>query len=132
MQKSYQAYKKNQVMTVSSDRLLLMLCDGLVRFIRNAETAMENGKIDETNKNLIKAQDILSELMVSLDRNAGDFADNLFEIYEFLYHRLVEINVQKDLAGLHQTLEMALHLQEMWNEVVKAAGAEKVRAVATQ
>lgn len=132
MYKPYQAYQKNQVMTVSNDRLLLMLCDGLVRFIRNAESALTDGKIDEANKNLIKAQGILSELMVSLDRGAGSFTDNLLEIYEFLYHSLIEVNIKKDQEGLQHILEMALDLQEMWNEVVRMVSMEKEYEVDAQ
>lgn len=130
MQKSYQAYQKNQVMTVSNDKLLLMLCNGLVRFIKNAQSAMNAGKVAETNNNLIKAQGILSELMASLDRDAGDFAENLFAIYEFMHRSLVEANVRKDGHQLQQILDMAVDLQETWNQVVQAANSHKSQTAA--
>lgn len=125
MHKSYQAYQKNQVTTVSSERLLLMLYDGLVRFIRNAYDALGEGKIAEVSNNLIKAQAIIGELMVSLDRNAGDFADSLFSIYDFMNRSLVEANIKKDMDQIGNVLEVALDLQEMWNEAVRALSTER-------
>ena len=125
MQKSYQAYKKNQVMTVSGDRLLLMLVDGLVRFIKSAQAALASGNNGEANNNMIKAQEILSELMTSLDKSAGDFAENLFSIYEFMLQSLIQANVKKDEHQLSQILDMAVELQETWNQVVKTAHMEK-------
>ena len=56
MERLYQKYQKNQVMTVSNEKLLLMLFEGLVRFIRSAQSALGEGDIAEVSNNLIKAQ----------------------------------------------------------------------------
>lgn len=120
MPKSLNIYQKNQVMTVSKEKLLLMLCDGLVRFIRNAVSAFEKGNYEDINKNLLKAQAIVSELMVSLDRGAGEFAENIFSIYEFIHSGLMEANMKKDARQLQDLLKLAIAIQETWNEAAKA------------
>ena len=125
MERLYQKYQKNQVMTVSNEKLLLMLFEGLVRFIKSAQSALVKGDIAEVSNNLIKAQSILCELMASLDRSTGKLADGLFGIYEFMYRSLVEANVKKDEDKIQQVLEMAVDLQETWTEVARILSLEK-------
>jgi flagellar protein FliS len=125
LERLYQKYQKNQVMTVSNEKLLLMLFEGLVRFIKSAQSALVKGDIAEVSNNLIKAQSILCELMASLDRSTGKLADDLFGIYEFMYRSLVEANVKKDEDKIQQVLEMAVDLQETWTEVARILSLEK-------
>ena len=41
------------------------------------------------------AQDIVAELMFSLDRDVGEIADNLYQLYDYIFNRLVEANVSR-------------------------------------
>lgn len=125
MRKLYQAYQKNQVMTASNEKLLLMLFSGLVRFIKSAQSAIKNGDIAEANNSLIKAQAILSELMASLDRSVGKLAEDLFAIYEFMHRSLIEANIHKDEDKVQEVLEMAMELEETWSQAVRALTTEK-------
>lgn len=119
MDNTFRLYQKNQVMTVSNDKLLLMLCDGLVKYIKNAICGFDSGNIQEINTNLLKAQSIVAELMASLDREAGEFADNLFQIYEYLYRGLMEANVKKDSSHIQELLGLAMEVQETWSAAAK-------------
>lgn len=120
MQKSFEVYQKNQIMTASNEKLLLLLCDGLVRFIRNGVSALEEGRIEDINTNLLKAQAIVSELMVSLDREAGEFAQNLYLVYEFLHRGLTEANIKKDAHLIQELLGLAMDLQGTWIAVARS------------
>ena len=127
MQNPFGVYQKNQVMTVSGEKLLLMLCDGLVRFIRNAITASEKEDIQEINTNLLKAQGIVAEMMASLDTGSGEFAQNLFQIYEFLYKGLIEANVKKDAHLMQEMLSLAVSVQNTWSEAAKAVNSDRTQ-----
>ena len=112
-------------MTVSNDKLLLMLCDGLVKYIRNAVSGFDCGNVQEINTNLLKAQSIVAELMAALDRESCEFADNLFQVYEYLYHGLIEANVRKDPCHIQELLELAVEVQETWSAAAKILSTGK-------
>ncbi|NLK00894.1 MAG: flagellar export chaperone FliS [Clostridia bacterium] len=121
MQKSYQAYANNQILTASQDKLLLMLFDGMVRFTKNAAQACGEGKIEETNANLVKAQGILTQLMGNLNPDTGEIAGNLEQIYDYMHHQLVQANIKKDGSMIDEVHGMAMELREVWREAAMDA-----------
>jgi len=96
-----------------------MLYDGMVRFIKNAVAACGEGNIEATNKNLLKAQSILFELMGSLEHEAGEIAENLLLIYDYMQRRLVEANIKKDVSMMEEIKGMAVELREAWQRSIK-------------
>ncbi|MFS8652347.1 MAG: flagellar export chaperone FliS, partial [Caldibacillus sp.] len=67
MANPYQAYRRNAVNTATPGELTLMLYDGCLKFIRLAKEAINNNDIQAKNTNIQKAQNIITELMVTLD-----------------------------------------------------------------
>lgn len=113
----YDVYKNNSVNYASKDQLLLMLVDGAVKFAKRAELAMENKNIEETNKNLIKTQNIFTELASSLDTKVGDWAVQLFKVYRFINDRLIQANIKKDIEILREVLPLIEEVRDLWHEV---------------
>ena len=91
----YQQYKNMQIQTASQERLLIMLYEGAIKFINQGKLAFQDGKYDIGNECIKRAQDIVSELMSSLNFESGEVANNLFVLYEYIYHRLVQANIKK-------------------------------------
>ena len=112
------SYLEQMVESAGKDRLLLMLVDGAVKFIRRALFAVEKGKLDEVHTNLVKAQNIYVELVISLDLDAGDFAENLAMVYQFLYNLLIEANMEKDEGKIRAALKLAEDIAALWKETV--------------
>lgn len=117
----YNAYKQNTVNMASKDQLLLMLVDGAVKYTKLARLAIEKRDIPRAHKELIRVQDIFTELMVTLDRNAGEVAENLFNLYEFIKRRLAQANIKKDVAIIDEILPLIEEVRGMWHEVSKKA-----------
>ena len=117
----YNAYKQNKVNMASKEQLLLMLVDGAVKHTKLARIAIEKRDISATHKELIRVQDIFTELMVTLDRNAGEVAENLFNLYEFIKSRLVQANIKKDVSIIDEILPLIEEVRDMWYEVSKKA-----------
>lgn len=115
----YKAYRQAAVETAAPEKLVLMLYDGAIRFIGQARGALDNGNLAEVNRLLLKAQDIVMELMVSLDRSAGKIADNLFLVYDYIYWRLVQANVEKDHAKMEEAKSMLAELREAWAQALR-------------
>jgi flagellar protein FliS len=116
----YQQYRQQQVNTASQEKLLLMLFDGAIRFCRSAVQALEEKQDEKAHTNLIKAQNIIEELISSLNFDY-DIAQNLYSLYDYLYIRLVEANMNKDSAIIEEALRFLTELRETWAEVAVKA-----------
>ena len=127
----YAEYKRTQVETASPERLILMLYDGAIKFLVQAKLKMAGNKkdpktIEEINKSLIKGQNIIYELIKSLDmEQGGDIAANLFSLYEFMLNQLVIANIEKNPEPVTQVISMIKDLRATWVEVIKIQQKEK-------
>ncbi|MBU5454612.1 flagellar export chaperone FliS [Caproiciproducens sp. MSJ-32] len=110
------AYKNNSVNFASKEQLLLMLLDGAVRFSKMAKQALEEKNIIESHKNLVKVQDIFTELMITLDTSAGEWAKQLYSVYDFIKNRLFEINLKKDLKMMDELMPVIEDVRNTWHE----------------
>ena len=63
----YQQYQYNSIMSASPERLLIMLFDGVLKFVKLARKDIKEKNISGANYNLGRAQDIILELNHSLD-----------------------------------------------------------------
>ncbi|MCS7233738.1 MAG: flagellar export chaperone FliS [Synergistetes bacterium] len=115
----YEQYKQTQVQTAKPEQLLLMLYDGAINFLKKAKKAIEDKNIPEAHTFLIKTQDIIIELMVSLNMEVGEIAMNLFRLYEYMHYRLVEANVNKDVKPVDEVLKMLQDLRDAWDMAIK-------------
>jgi flagellar protein FliS len=92
-----------------------MLYEGAIRFSESAKDALQQGDHFVKNTNLQKAQNILIELLSSLDRQKGqDVAKNLHNIYQFLYQELIRVNIEDDAKGLENCIRILRNLLESW------------------
>lgn len=104
-------YRAQAVETAGPAQLLIMLYDGAIAAIARAEHAIdsgEKGSIEVVNQELTRAQDIITELMLSLDHErGGPIAGNLSGIYQFCLEMLTDANMEKsdrNLPGVKQHL----------------------------
>lgn len=112
------AYKTNEISTVSQTRLIVMLYDGAIRFLNIAADNMTPRKYDLVNNNIIKAQDIITELMLSLNIEEGkEVANNLLSIYVYIKKRLLEANMKKDSAIIMEVVQLLGQLKTAWDEL---------------
>lgn len=113
-------YQQNSVNTASKERLLLMLLDGLVKFIRQGLTGIEEKDIKKSNTNLTKAQSIILELMATLNMEAGgEISRSLSLLYDYMHRRLVEANIKKDADIAREVLGFAEELKETFEEAYR-------------
>jgi flagellar protein FliS len=128
------AYKEIQIKTANQIRLIVMLYDGAIRHVNLAIDAFAEGhrRYDAINAHIIAAQDILSELMASLDfEKGGVLAKNLFSLYSFMNRRLLDGNLKKDPAPLAEVKKMLGDLREAWDEISTRKGLEENASPAT-
>ena len=121
--KAHRQYQRTQIETASPTRLIVLLYDGAVRFGTLALEAMQAGNIEEQHNNLLRMQAIVSELMSSIDREAGgEVAQNLFRIYVHSMEQLIHANLHDDAAALESVLTEISELREAWIEIDRLHG----------
>lgn len=120
MANPYQAYQKQAVTTSKPEDLTLMLYQGMVKFIRMSKIALQNKQLEECHTYNLRAQDILTELMVTLKMEYPVSA-SLQSMYDYMKSRLIEANLKKDPAILDEVEEYAVELTETWQEAMKQA-----------
>jgi len=114
-------YLEQMIESSSREGLVLLLVDGAVNFIRRAVIAHERERYDEINNFLIKAQNIYLELVLALDLDAGEFAENLGLVYQYIYNLLIEANIGKDIEKIKQGLSLAEKIRDLWKETIEKA-----------
>ena len=114
----YQSYKQNSVNTASPGELTLMLYNGCLKFITLAKKAIDDGNVEAKNTNLIKAQNIIHEFMVTLNMDIK-VSSELMVMYDYLHRRLVEANVKSDLAILEEVEGFVTELRDTWKEAIQ-------------
>ena len=113
------SYRETQIKTASKGKLVVLLYDGLIRFLDIALENLPKKRYDLVNENLLKAQDIVSELMMSLNFEAGDISNKLLSIYSFFNSKLIEGNIKKEQAPIAFVRRMSSDLRDAWNEISK-------------
>lgn len=112
-------YKKNQIETASPKQLVVLLYEGAIKRVRLAELAIEKNDITKANTNILKAQDIVTELMVSLNHQNGAnaIASELHVLYSYMINQLIQANIQKDTEKLVGTRNLLSELRDAWASI---------------
>ena len=129
-------YQTQSILTTNPGNLVLMLYDGVVRFLDLAVEAGkepdETARIQKMHTNIVRAQNILIELRANLDFEAGgDYARELDRLYDYYLRRLLHANLHKITAPLSEVIGLIGQLRSGWAEMLLKQGAgEPVRSVA--
>lgn len=115
---AYNTYKNNEVTTAPRKKLLIMLYEGAIRNLKLAEISMESNEIEIVNNCLVKAQDIILELMTTLNFEVGgNIARNLYSLYDYMFFKLVNANVKKDLQSIKEVKNLMEELRDTWKQI---------------
>ena len=118
MNNPYETYKQTQIQTANQGRLIVMLYEGAIKFLNSAIAAIKEKKYDEANNNIIRAEDIVTELLVSLDyEKGGDIAKKLASIYIYINQQLLEANITKTIQPIEVVVQLMMDLKESWEQI---------------
>ena len=114
----YDQYKHTEINTANQGKLIVMLYDGAIKFCNIAIENMQPKTYDIANINIIKAQDIINELILALNMNdGGDVARNLFNLYIYFKKQLLEANIQKNSDILKNVVKLLKELRDAWDKI---------------
>ncbi len=138
----YEKYRQVQVTSANPASLILMLYDGTIRHLQQArakipdlDTAEVDKKmklLEEVTNHLIIAQKAIGELKRSLRLDVWEGAENLYALYQYLFFRLVDANMQKDIKPIDEVIKIMTELREAWAQAAqnlrKTAAATPTRS----
>ncbi len=112
------AYQENRVTTQTPGRIVVMLYEGAIKFLKQAVAELDAGRYIEKGKSINRAVDIIQELSFTLNMEAGgEIAENLRRLYTFMQDRLFQANIRKDAAMIRDTIRLLEELNEGWKAV---------------
>ena len=100
-----------------------MLFDGYLRFTTAARRSFEETDFTKRNEgvnnNLIRAQNIVTELQSSLDMSVpGELPGTLYRLYDYVLHQLQQSNLQKKEEPIDEADKVISELREAWAEML--------------
>jgi flagellar protein FliS len=112
------AYQDSSITTQSKGRLIIMLYEGAIKFMKLAIKEIEAGNDQAKSQYINKAQDIINELNVVLDMDAGgEIAANLRKLYCFMRRRLSEANIKRDPQIIREVIKLMEELNQSWKAI---------------
>ena len=112
-------YQDSAIGTQNKGRLIVMLYDGAIRFLKLAIMEMEKNNYETKGRYINKALDIINELNVVLDMDTGgEIAINLRQLYNFMNRRLSEANVKCDPEMVRDIIKLLEELNRGWKAIV--------------
>lgn len=112
------AYQDVAVSTQSKGRLVVMLYDGAIKFLKLAIKELEAGNYATKGQYINRAQDIISELNAVLDMDAGgEIAENLRRLYGFMSRHLNQANMKRDPQRIQEVIGLLQELNQSWKAI---------------
>jgi len=112
------AYQQTAIDTQSKGRLIVMLYDGAIKFMKLAIRDLEAVDYAGKGQYINRAQDIINELNAVLDMDAGgEVAQNLRKLYVFMSRRLGEANTKRDPQMIREVIGMMEELNQSWKAI---------------
>ena len=123
--KAWQSYRQVATQTASPGQLVLLLYNGVIRFLEQARLGFgqdDPKEFNETiNNNIQRAQAVIQEMNQSLNMtDGGEFASRMRGLYDYFDRTLHESNMMKTEAGINEVLRHVGVLRDAWAEMLQA------------
>ena len=127
-----QNYLRTKVLTATPEQLQLMLYDGALRFGEQARVALREKRYEDSYRLISKVQKIIAELSVTLKPEvAPDMCKKLAALYTFVYRKLIEANIDHQLASMDEALNILRYQRETWAMLLDQLGKKRAAEAAT-
>ena len=127
MNQGNKQYRQVQIKTANKGNLILLLYRGAIKFMNKAIEQLERKDLEGKGTSLMRAQDIVLELMYSLDEKMlgeqNPLAVNLQSLYLYAYRRLVHANVHMEVEPIQEVISLLQNLLDAWGKVVAVNGS---------
>lgn len=135
--KAWQSYRQVATQTASPGQVVLMLYNGIIRFLEQARLGfgLDDPKEynEAINNNIQRAQAIINEMNLSLNlAEGGEFAQRMRGLYDYMDRRLQEANIAKTEPPIVEVLKHVTVLRDAWSEMLQQGGGTVNTALINQ
>lgn len=117
---AFKKYKTTSIQSASREKILLMLYEGAIKFVKLAILAIEKDNVKDKCENIGRAYDIVLELNNTLDHKiGGDVAVRLEQLYQFMIEQLIAANTKNDIESLRNVQKLLETLHEGWVQAIQ-------------
>lgn len=118
-------YQEIQIMTADRVRIVIMLYEGVVRFNKCAQKAIEEKNVEARTNFINRSLAIISELSNVLNMEEGkEVAANLARLYEFANEQLMRANMRNISAPLEVVNRIMTELKAGWEAIATDRAAQ--------
>jgi flagellar protein FliS len=115
-------YRDTSIVTENPAKLIVLLYDGAVKFLKLARAELAEGDFVQKGKFIARAQTIIAELNAALNMGeGGELARLLRALYQFMFQHLNEANMERSEEKLDRVIGMLEGLNSSWREVASRA-----------
>ncbi len=127
-QAAQNTYLRIQTETASPGQLVIMLYDALLRDLARSEQALMRADIEGAHASLLRCQDVILELIASLDiageGEAGVLARQMAPLYEYIYRRTLDASLRKDVGPVQEVVRLVTPLRQAWQVALESLALE--------
>ncbi len=117
---AHTTYQSVQVTTTDRGRLLLMMYEGAIKFLKQSKVGLESGDMTKFCRFLSKGQAIIAELMNTLDfEKGGSIARDLDRLYDFMLFYLTEANLYRDPKRITRVIGLIETIYSAYKEIIE-------------
>jgi flagellar protein FliS len=115
-----QIYGQNKINTATPAELTLMLYEGAIKFCNKAIDGVRENDLEKVHNNIRKVENIIMEFQATLNHKY-EVAKDFDVIYDYVYRKLVQANIDKTEESLEDVLKELRELRDNWKEIMKTA-----------
>jgi flagellar protein FliS len=117
---AHTTYQNVQITTTDRGRLLLMMYEGAIKFLKQSKAGLEEKDIAKFCRFLNKGQAIIAELMNTLDfEKGGTIARDLDRLYDFMLFYLSEANLHRDGDRITRVINLIEVIYSAYKEIIE-------------
>jgi flagellar protein FliS len=113
-------YQQIAVQTSSPTRLVVMLYEGAIRFLRESIAAIEANELERKRQSIDRSVAIVQHLHSTLDmEKGGEVAANLHHLYSYVMSLILEGSAKLETAPVEEAIKLLNVLLAGWEELAK-------------
>ena len=115
----FNKYKQTSVTTANRGQVLLMLYESAIKHTKVAIEAVQAKQLAKKGESILKIQDIINELALTLNHDVGgNISKDLERLYNYMIEQITVANIKNEAKPLEVVLKLLETLYDGWKGAV--------------
>jgi flagellar protein FliS len=120
-------YKEISINTASPAKLVVMLYEGAIRFLRRAEDDIRKKDFAKKSQSVDRAVAIIQHLQGTLDLDkGGKVAFDLDRLYTYITSRIFDGSAKLEMKAFEEAIQLLTTLLSGWEEIARKEQEQSV------